>query len=228
MNLTKEEYDQVLSTIKKAAEALDADVSILHERSTPTLSTTTSSTFTSSSSVSSTNLTENASTSTSSTIPYCFGHVLIRQRGRRVEELLEIRCAVVGNVDAGKSTLLGVLTKDVLDDGRGKARLNLFRHKHEIDTGRTSSVGTEIMGFDSKGNIVTPSSLGKVKLNWDDICVASSKVNFIYFQFLCYFYFIYLSILNLGTVLLTPVFIFFSSFLSQKHKSQFSNTNIKK
>ena len=49
--------------------------------------------------------------------------------------------AVTGNVDAGKSTLLGVLTHGVLDDGRGVARQKLFRHKHEIETGRTSSVG---------------------------------------------------------------------------------------
>lgn len=45
-------------------------------------------------------------------------------------------------VDAGKSTLLGVLTKGTLDDGRGRTRVNLFRHKHEIESGRTSSVGT--------------------------------------------------------------------------------------
>lgn len=44
-------------------------------------------------------------------------------------------------VDAGKSTMLGVLTKNILDDGRGRTRVNLFRHKHEIESGRTSSVG---------------------------------------------------------------------------------------
>ena len=31
-----------------------------------------------------------------------------------------------------------------LDDGRGLARVVLFRHKHEIETGRTSSVGMEV------------------------------------------------------------------------------------
>lgn len=31
-----------------------------------------------------------------------------------------------------------------LDDGRGRARVGLFRHKHEIETGRTSSVGMEV------------------------------------------------------------------------------------
>lgn len=61
------------------------------------------------------------------------------------------RVAVVGNVDAGKSTLLGVLTHGELDNGRGYARQRLFRHKHEIESGRTSSVGNDILGFDSFG-----------------------------------------------------------------------------
>ncbi|CAF3392206.1 unnamed protein product [Rotaria sp. Silwood2] len=57
------------------------------------------------------------------------------------EDFMEVRVAVTGNVDAGKSTLLGVLTHGMLDDGRGIARQKLFRHKHEAETGRTSSVG---------------------------------------------------------------------------------------
>lgn len=61
------------------------------------------------------------------------------------------RVAVVGNVDAGKSTLLGVLTHGELDNGRGYARQRLFRHKHEAESGRTSSVGNDILGFDSMG-----------------------------------------------------------------------------
>lgn len=57
--------------------------------------------------------------------------------------------------------MLGVLVKGELDDGRGKARVNLFRHKHEIETGRTSSVGMEIMGFDTKGRVVTSDVPGR-------------------------------------------------------------------
>lgn len=68
--------------------------------------------------------------------------------------LLFTRVAVVGNVDAGKSTLLGVLTHGELDNGRGHARQKLFRHKHEAESGRTSSVGSDILGFDSEGGIV--------------------------------------------------------------------------
>jgi len=79
--------------------------------------------------------------------------------------------AVVGNVDAGKSTLLGVLTHGELDNGRGTARQKLFRHKHEVESGRTSSVGNDILGFDSIGeNLVfflpknQPSSLFQLKI----------------------------------------------------------------
>ena len=67
------------------------------------------------------------------------------------------RVAVVGNVDAGKSTLLGVLTHGDLDNGRGVARQRLFRHKHEMESGRTSSVSNDILGFDKEGRVVNKS-----------------------------------------------------------------------
>lgn len=63
--------------------------------------------------------------------------------------MLQITVAVMGNVDVGKSTLLGVLIQGELDDGRGKARLNMLRHLHEIQSGRTSSINHELLGFDS-------------------------------------------------------------------------------
>lgn len=63
---------------------------------------------------------------------------------------IEVRVAVLGNADAGKSTLLGVLTQGSLDNGRGRARLNMFRHLHEIQSGRTSSISHEILGFNSQ------------------------------------------------------------------------------
>lgn len=64
--------------------------------------------------------------------------------------------------------MLGVLVKGGLDDGRGKARVNLFRHKHEVESGRTSSVGMEIMGFDTRGDIVASTVPGR-KLSWEEI-----------------------------------------------------------
>lgn len=62
-----------------------------------------------------------------------------------------IRVAVVGNVDAGKSTLIGTLTTSSLDDGRGKCRTAIMKHRHEIESGRTSTATTHLMGFRSTG-----------------------------------------------------------------------------
>lgn len=62
-----------------------------------------------------------------------------------------IRVAVVGNVDAGKSTLIGTLTTSCLDDGRGKSRTSIMKHRHEIESGRTSTAATHLMGFRSTG-----------------------------------------------------------------------------
>ncbi|EXJ94551.1 hypothetical protein A1O1_02947 [Capronia coronata CBS 617.96] len=103
------------------------------------------------------------------------GKLLIRQTPPTAEEVIETRIAVVGNVDAGKSTMLGVLVKGNLDDGRGKARVNLFRHKHEIESGRTSSVGMEIMGFDTQGEVITSTVPGR-KLTWGEIGTRAAKV----------------------------------------------------
>ncbi|KAF6792616.1 elongation factor Tu GTP binding domain-containing protein [Colletotrichum sojae] len=106
---------------------------------------------------------------------HCSGKIMIRQSPATVEDVIETRIAVVGNVDAGKSSLLGVLVKGDLDDGRGKARVNLFRHKHEIESGRTSSVGMEILGFDTAGEVVTSDTPGR-KLSWEEIGKRSAKV----------------------------------------------------
>ncbi|XP_068606887.1 GTP-binding protein 1-like [Brachionichthys hirsutus] len=92
------------------------------------------------------------------------------------QDFLEVRVAVVGNVDAGKSTLLGVLTHGELDNGRGFARQKLFRHKHEMESGRTSSVGNDILGFDQKGQVVNKPDCHGGGLDWTKICEKSSKV----------------------------------------------------
>lgn len=101
------------------------------------------------------------------------GQYLVRKRVDETD-FMEIRVAVVGNVDAGKSTLLGVLTHGELDNGRGFARQRLFRHKHEMESGRTSSVGNDILGFDSIGNVVNKPEHGN--LDWVRICEKSAKV----------------------------------------------------
>ncbi|XP_061685716.1 GTP-binding protein 1-like isoform X3 [Syngnathoides biaculeatus] len=100
---------------------------------------------------------------------------LIRRRVGE-QDFLEVRVAVVGNVDAGKSTLLGVLTHGELDNGRGFARQKLFRHKHEMESGRTSSVGNDILGFDHEGQVVNKPDTHGGSLDWTKICEKSSKI----------------------------------------------------
>ncbi|KAG0020331.1 GTP binding protein [Podila clonocystis] len=87
---------------------------------------------------------------------------------------LEIRVALVGGPDAGKSTLLGRLAHGIADNGRGKARLNLLRHRHEISSGRTSSISHEIMGFTAKGETVNYNTTNIS--SWQEVCESSAKV----------------------------------------------------
>lgn len=154
MAFTKESWELGLSRLREAATTLKSHVRVL--------------------------LTYNVGGPEEAELPnpkdiYCHGKLLIRQAPATPEEVIETRIAVVGNVDAGKSTMLGVLVKGNLDDGRGKARVNLFRHKHEIESGRTSSVGMEIMGFDTAGDVVASNVPGR-KLTWSEIGTRSAKV----------------------------------------------------
>jgi len=96
---------------------------------------------------------------------------------RQVEnpKYIEVKICIAGNVDSGKSTLLGVLTNDKLDDGRGSLRLAVFNHKHEVNSGRTSSIAHHIMGFNEKGeNINYKSSINNVA--WPNIVKKSKKL----------------------------------------------------
>ena len=52
----------------------------------------------------------------------------------------EIRFGIIGNVDSGKSTFIGVIKSNKLDDGRGDARKRILKHPHEKKSGRTSCI----------------------------------------------------------------------------------------
>ncbi|KAJ3044726.1 GTP binding protein [Rhizophlyctis rosea] len=90
------------------------------------------------------------------------------------QHFLEIRVAILGSADAGKSTLLGVLTHSENDNGRGKSRLNLFRHRHEIESGRTSSISHQIVGFDPRGALINYATTNIS--TWEQICETAAKV----------------------------------------------------
>lgn len=72
---------------------------------------------------------------------------------------VDLRVAVAGSVEAGKSTLVAVLThgadgRPTLDSGRGSARMNVLRHKHEMMSGRTSSISQQTLGYDHDGRVL--------------------------------------------------------------------------
>ncbi|KAJ4948593.1 hypothetical protein JOQ06_020126 [Pogonophryne albipinna] len=141
--LSEEDLRTSLNTLHELAEKVGADITVLREREVDF----------------------------DSDVPRKIAEVLIRKVPDD-QQFLDLRVAVIGNVDSGKSTLLGVLTQGELDNGRGRARLNLFRHLHEIQTGRTSSISFEILGFNSKGEVVNYSESRTA----EEICESASKM----------------------------------------------------
>ena len=59
----------------------------------------------------------------------------------------QMRVTLVGTTASGKSSLLGTLSTSTLDNGRGRSRLSLLKHRHEIASGITSSVAHELVGY---------------------------------------------------------------------------------
>ncbi len=94
-----------------------------------------------------------------------------------VREENDIRIAVIGNVDSGKSTLVGVVSKGIKDDGRGSARKTVFNFSHEQTNGRTSSIAQEIVGFGTDHKVVEPERLNATKQQaWTHIAKNSQKI----------------------------------------------------
>ncbi|CAH8600273.1 unnamed protein product [Schistosoma curassoni] len=150
------------SQSKQSSNSTDDNKELSSQNISETNATDTTSTISSSSS--------NSSSATTG----CLVKEYLLRRKTASDDFVDVRVAVVGNVDAGKSTLLGVLTHGELDNGRGLARLRLLRHKHEAESGRTSSVAHDILGFSSLGQVVNKPVHGH--LNWSEICEASAKV----------------------------------------------------
>ncbi|KAG5445420.1 GTP binding protein [Clonorchis sinensis] len=137
--LSPKELESSLATLRRMAQRLNAIVQPLRERTV---------------SVSS------PPNSCQSSLPASYGsetrkavELLVRQSPLANNGHPSLCIAVLGGMDAGKSTLIGVLTDGELDNARGRARLNLFRHLHEVQTGRTSSLSSELLGFDIAGNV---------------------------------------------------------------------------
>lgn len=95
----------------------------------------------------------------------------------------QLRITLTGATMSGKSSLLGTLTTSTLDNGRGKSRLNLLKHQHEIASGMTSSVTHELLGYcesDESTQIVNFAS-GNVS-SWVDIHSSCENGRLIFFS----------------------------------------------
>ncbi|GJJ71320.1 hypothetical protein EMPS_03670 [Entomortierella parvispora] len=174
VGLSPEDMEISLQTLHRMADFLKADVTILRRVS---VESTRHVDEHGNSTVAQTDFQRRLSTNSGSprTDPE-FLVVEAKVTSRLAEEhhFLEIRVALVGGPDAGKSTLLGRLAHGIADNGRGKARLNLLRHRHEISSGRTSSISHEIMGFTAKGETVNYSTTNIS--SWQEVCESSAKV----------------------------------------------------
>jgi elongation factor 1-alpha len=70
--------------------------------------------------------------------------VMIRKNGSSSEKM-EIKAGLFGDESCGKSTLVGVLVNGQLDNGEGSAKANMFRYKHELQSGKTSSINHQVI-----------------------------------------------------------------------------------
>lgn len=94
----------------------------------------------------------------------------------------QLRVSMTGATMSGKSSLLGSLTTATLDNGRGKSRLSLLKHRHEIVSGMTSSVTQELVGYrkqpdkaDGSSEIQIINYASSDVSSWVDIHAASAS-----------------------------------------------------
>lgn len=93
----------------------------------------------------------------------------------------QMRVTMIGAAAAGKSSLLGTLSTSTLDNGRGRSRLSLLKHRHEIASGVTSSVAHELVGYTHvRGRIktVVNYAAGNVS-SWTDIHNLAERLIFL-------------------------------------------------
>jgi hypothetical protein len=88
------------------------------------------------------------------------------------ESTEQLRITLTGPTTSGKSSLLGTLSTATFDNGRGKSRLSLLKHRHEIVSGVTSSVAQELIGY--KNQEVFNFASGNVT-SWTDIHAAAEN-----------------------------------------------------
>ena len=145
--LNDKELEKSMETMKKLAEANDAEANIVYIKS-------------------------------GKMKDHSIVEVLIRKNPME-NEAVELSICVLGNVDAGKSTITSTLTRGKLDNGNGLARTSCFRFKHEIDSGRTSSNSVDnFISFDQAGYVLNYNEKGILNKREKVLSAASRRVSF--------------------------------------------------
>ncbi|KAK5716432.1 hypothetical protein LTR15_009323 [Elasticomyces elasticus] len=93
----------------------------------------------------------------------------------------QLRVTLTGPTMCGKSSLLGTLTTSTLDNGRGKSRLSMLKHRHEITSGVTSSVTSELLGYqDSVSGVEVINYASENVASWIDMHVAAADSRLVF------------------------------------------------
>lgn len=121
--LCSADFDESVDTVRRLAESLGYDLRVVFERVV----------------------------ATSPELLRCVELMVTKQLAAC--DQTDLRIAFCGETDTGKSTLVSVLVHGTLDDGTGVARQGMFNHKHEITSGKTSSVSRRVLGFDETGRV---------------------------------------------------------------------------
>ncbi|KAH9577317.1 Transcription factor [Trypanosoma melophagium] len=79
-------------------------------------------------------------------VPLWCGEILVTRRQAKLHDGLIAFC---GSIGSGKSTLIAVLLTGELDDGSGSVRHLLFNHKHEVCSGKTTSIVRRILSIEN-------------------------------------------------------------------------------
>jgi GTPase len=84
--------------------------------------------------------------------------VVFNRKERLTIEAVSLSITIAGDLDSGKSSMIGVLSSGILDNGKGLARTSVLTHNHEIESGRTSCVTHTVLHFDKDGFILNSSN----------------------------------------------------------------------
>jgi GTPase len=95
------------------------------------------------------------------------------RKNHGIQNVEECTTIFVGPDGSGKTSLISRLTYDQEDDGNGYSRQLIFRHEYEKQTGTTTSIKKEIIGF--KDNSVINYSTG-IGMKWEEIAKKSDKL----------------------------------------------------